>query len=83
MPKSNKSLNQSPNRLHCYGGIFDFDAAQKRLDELNQQAESPTLWDNPTEAQALLKERDTTNASIQRILKFEQSVTDNTELLEL
>ncbi|MES2252733.1 MAG: peptide chain release factor 2 [Pseudomonadota bacterium] len=62
---------------------LDFDAAQERLDTLNQHAESPTLWDNPTEAQTLLKERDTVNASIQRILKFEQSVIDNTELLAL
>lgn len=83
MPKSNKLLNQSLNQLHFYGGIFDFDAAQKRLDELNQLSESPSLWDNPTEAQKLLKERDSLNASIQRILSFEQSVIDNTDFLTL
>ena len=69
--------------MHCYGGIFDFDATQKRLDELNLIAESPTLWDIPSEAQKILKERDSLIASTQRILKFEQGVTDNTELLAL
>lgn len=41
------------------------------------------MWDNPTEAQTLLKERETLKASIDRILLFEQSVIDNTEFLAL
>jgi peptide chain release factor 2 len=76
-------LNPLLSPLRCYGGIFDFDNAQNQLNELNTQAESSALWDNPSDAQKILKERDSINASIQRILTFEQSVNDNTELLKL
>lgn len=83
MLKLNKSLNPLLNRFLYYGGIFDFDSAQKKLNELNLQVESPSLWDNQSKAQALLKERESLKASIDRILNFEQSVIDNTDFLAL
>ena len=41
------------------------------------------MWDNTEEAQKILKERDSLNSSIQRILDFEESVKENKELLIL
>lgn len=71
------------NLFSCYGGIFDWDTALKRLEQLNHEAESPSLWDNQAYAQKILKERDSLQTSIQQIQDLEQSLADNVALLEL
>lgn len=40
----------------CSGGVFDWEPALRKLDELNARVEDPTLWDNPDEAQAVSRE---------------------------
>jgi peptide chain release factor 2 len=71
------------NLSNCYGGIFDWDVALTRLEQLNHEAESPSLWDNQTYAQKVLKERDSLQTSIHQIQSLEQSLTDNLDLLDL
>src|SRR5690606_9447438 len=66
-----------------YGGIFDWDRALNRLEELNTQAESPDLWNNQALAQKLLKERETLSTSILRIKQLQTDLSDNVELLDL
>lgn len=39
------------------GGIFDIEVKEKRLQQLNMQAENPDLWNNPGEMQKLNKEK--------------------------
>ena len=34
----------------CSGGVFDWEPALRRLDELDARAEDPTLWDRPADA---------------------------------
>lgn len=53
------------------------------MTSLNEKAESPHLWDNPAEAQKILKERDALNASISRIATFEQAVVDHSDFIKL
>jgi peptide chain release factor 2 len=36
---------------------LDWDRALRRLDELNARVEDPKLWDNPKDAEAVMKER--------------------------
>ncbi len=67
----------------CYGGIFDWDQALRRLAELNDEAQSPTLWDDQDRAQKLLKERDGLQTSVSNIQELEKSLKDNLDLLEL
>lgn len=67
----------------CYGGIFDWEQALTRLEELNQKVESPTLWDDQASAQKLLKERETLQTSIQRIQTLEKQLVDSVDLLKL
>lgn len=66
-----------------YGGIFDWDVAIRRLNELNDAAESPSLWDDQSRAQQILKERDSLQRSISQIQDIETSLKDNRDLLEL
>src|ERR1700755_845558 len=47
----------SSSRSNCSGGVFDWDPALRKLDELNARVEDPTLWDNAEAAQALMRER--------------------------
>lgn len=65
------------------GGIFDWENSLKKLADLNDQAESPTLWDDPAAAQILMKEREMISGSIQRIQKLMDQLEDNKGLIEL
>jgi peptide chain release factor 2 len=78
-PRSTTSSSPSP----CYGGIFDWDSAQKRLEELNARAEDPTLWDDAATAQAVMRERTRLEAAISAYSELESQLTDNVELLQL
>lgn len=62
---------------------LDWDRALDRLQELNAQAESPQLWDNPQAAQQLLKERETLSSSIKRIQDLMDHLKDTVDLLIL
>jgi peptide chain release factor 2 len=65
------------------GGIFDWDSALAKLTQLNEAAQSPTLWDDQTHAQQLLKEREQLSQSVNRIQQFENDLQGTVELLEL
>jgi peptide chain release factor 2 len=53
------------------------------LEELNAQAEDPTLWDNPTRAQAIMRERTRLEDGIATINALVLEMSDNVELLEM
>jgi peptide chain release factor 2 len=71
------------SRSIYYGGIFDWDQALRTLAELNDEAQSPSLWDDQARAQKLLKERDALQTSVSQIQDLEKSLKDHLELLEL
>ncbi|XBQ15541.1 MAG: peptide chain release factor 2 [Oceanicaulis sp.] len=62
---------------------LDWDTAQKRLDELNAKAEDPTLWDDPSNAQSLMKERNKLEAAMREVSEIEAELSDNLEVAEL
>ena len=66
-----------------FGGIFDFDSKSERLEEVVRELESPAVWDNPTEAQALGRERAQLEAVVHQLQQLGQSITDLTELFEM
>jgi len=39
------------------GGTFDFDRKHERLTEVQRELEQPDIWNNPTRAQELGRER--------------------------
>ncbi len=54
-----------------------------RLEELNALSEEPTLWDDPTKAQKIMRERGGLEAQINGVRESETTLSDNVELLEL
>ena len=74
---------KSSSLSRCYGGIFDWDQAIKRLDYLNHKAEDPSLWNNPQDAQKLMRERQFLDESINGLRAIETAISDNCELIEL
>ncbi len=73
----------SSNLWHCSGGIFDWDNALNRLDEINALTADPDLWSNPIRAQSLLSERNKLEESVQTLSSQEKELKDTVELLEL
>ncbi len=65
------------------GGIFDWDTAQSRLDELNARTEDPDLWSDPAAAQAVMRERQLLEKRITVYRGFEQDLEDGVTLIEL
>ncbi|MDF1601491.1 peptide chain release factor 2 [Mesorhizobium sp. YIM 152430] len=62
---------------------FDWDQAVKRLDYLNNRAEDPDLWNDPQEAQKMMRERQALDDAITAIKGLTQSLDDNVGLIEL
>jgi len=65
------------------GGIFDWDRALLRLDELNAKAEDPNLWNKPAEAQKLMRERTQIENAVSSTRKLERELDDAVTLAEL
>jgi len=69
--------------LPSCGGIFDFDAKERRLADLNRELEDPKLWDNPQRAQELGKEKKSLDAVVGTLVRTGSGVADAQELFEL
>ena len=67
----------------CSGGVFDWDVALRKLDELNARVEDPTLWDRPSEAQAVSRERANLAAKVEAVQSIERDLKDALEYAEL
>ncbi|NNC48347.1 MAG: peptide chain release factor 2 [Sphingomonas sp.] len=63
--------------------FLDWDRALKRMDELNDAAEDPSLWDDPKAAQALMRERGRLEEAIGATRKIEKELADTIELMEM
>jgi len=68
---------------YCYGGVFDWDNALLRLDELNALSEDPELWSNPALAQKLMRERTHLEQNIGAVREIISSVQDYTDFIEM
>ncbi len=67
----------------CSGGVFDWEPALRRLDELNARVEDPTLWDDAAAAQTLMRERTRLATQIEAVRALERERADALELAEL
>lgn len=67
----------------CYGGLFDWDNALKKLDTLNTACEDPALWENQARAQKLLKQRTYLENAIANYRSLNSQFEDILELLTL
>ena len=62
---------------------LDWDRALRRLDELNARVEDPKLWDNPKEAEAVMRERRRLDASVSAVNQISAEMADAIEFVEL
>ena len=62
------------------GGIFDYPAKARRLNEVNAALEDPKVWDNPKRAQELGREKKSLEDVVLVLDRLEQELLDNTEL---
>ncbi|HEU4661589.1 MAG TPA: peptide chain release factor 2 [Pseudolabrys sp.] len=62
---------------------LDVDNAQRRLAELNKEAEDPDLWSDQGRAQRVMRERDALDAQLSALVRIEQDLDDQLTLLEL
>lgn len=69
--------------LYRLGGIFDFDGKSERLEEVIRELESPTIWNNPEQAQALGRERTQLESVVLVLSQLTQSIVDLRDLFEL
>ncbi|MBW4331217.1 peptide chain release factor 2 [Stakelama sp. CBK3Z-3] len=63
--------------------FLDWDKALRRLDELNARVEDQSLWDNPKEAQAVMRERRHLDEAISATRAIQQELSDTAELIEM
>ncbi|MBI1494159.1 peptide chain release factor 2 [Halocynthiibacter styelae] len=62
---------------------LDWETAPHRLEEFNARVEDPTLWDNPENAQKLMRERQMLVDALDTCKGIAQDLSDNVELIEL
>ena len=62
---------------------LDWDRALRRLDELNARVEDPTLWDDPKQAEAIMRERRRLEAAIGTVNEIGQEMADAIEFIEM
>jgi peptide chain release factor 2 len=79
-PKSSPSPNRSSPPSFCCGGVFDWDVANARLDELNALSERADFWSDSEKAQKLMRERNKLASGIAAVRDLEREVSDNVEL---
>jgi peptide chain release factor 2 len=87
--KPNASTRSPPHSRTCRrgprscGGIFDFDAKHRRLEELNRELENPKLWDDAKRAQEVGREKKLIEAVVLTLTRVERGIADASELFSL
>ena len=55
----------------------------RRLDELNARVEDPTLWDNPKEAEKIMRERRVLESAVGTVREISSEMADAVEFIEM
>ncbi len=69
--------------MNCSGGIFDYDNALLRVEELSSIIESQDFWQNPEKAQVSMREYDKLKSNISIITEISSGLEYNVDLLSL
>ena len=62
---------------------LDWERAVRRLDELNARVEDPKLWDNPKQAEEVMRERRRLESAIGTVNEISGEMADAIEFIEL
>jgi peptide chain release factor 2 len=72
-----------PHARSIFGGIFDYESKQRKLDDVNAALEDPAVWNDPKRAQELGKEKKALEGVVLVITKLDSEIADNTELYDM
>ncbi|MEI4195085.1 peptide chain release factor 2 [Roseovarius sp. E0-M6] len=76
-------VEEIENSLDLLRQRMDWETAHHRMEEFNARVEDPNLWDDPTKAQKLMRERQALVDAIETHDSIQQEMSDNVELIEL
>ncbi len=80
MPTASRTCARASLR---FGGIFDFDIKRERLEEVSRELELPEIWNTPSRAQELGRERAILEKIVGEISGLTGSLAEADELLEM
>ena len=66
-----------------FGGIFDYPAKERKLNEVNAALEDPKVWDEPKRAQELGREKKSLEDVVLTLDRLSQELADNIELFDM
>lgn len=66
-----------------FGGIFDFENKQQRLEEVSQLLEDPSIWNDNDRSQKLGKERRELEGVVKSLVEIDGAIRDASELFEM
>ncbi|MEO9167549.1 MAG: peptide chain release factor 2 [Aestuariivirga sp.] len=78
-----KAISEIEQSLGLLRRHLDWDNSIRELAELNAKAEDSALWNDPQKAQEVMRKRQDLDNRISGILKIEQALKDNAELIEM
>jgi len=76
-------IDQINDALALLRRFLDWDRALRRLDELNAKVEDQALWNDPKQAQAVMRERRRLDEAISATKAIESERDDTVELMEM
>ncbi|MGN1054678.1 MAG: PCRF domain-containing protein, partial [Erysipelotrichaceae bacterium] len=71
-----QNLNSSKEKLKSLGESLDLEKMQSRISELNDMQSSESFWNDPKEAQKIIKEYNTLKDLYESYLKNERAIDD-------
>lgn len=77
------ALPTSPIANMRFGGIFDFENKQQRLEEVSQLLEDPKIWNDNERSQKLGKERRELEGLVKSLVDIDAGIRDASELFEM
>jgi peptide chain release factor 2 len=63
-----------------FGGIFDFDRKSEKLEQVNQELEDPTVWNDQKRAQDLGREKKALEGVVLTLIKADADLKDASDL---
>jgi peptide chain release factor 2 len=66
-----------------FGGIFDYDVKEARLNEVNKELEDPKIWDDSKRAQTLGREKKSLEGVVHALSSLDGDLRDAGDLFEL
>ena len=66
-----------------FGGIFDFDKKSEKLEQVNQELEDPSIWNDQKRAQDMGKEKKALEGVVLTLEKARADLLDAADLFEM